>query len=284
MISDKQTNKVFVSDGLKHYERFYAGFLSCLSAFGIPIGTIPKTASKKHIWARDFMPIQLDKDKFLLYRYTPDYLRGFEDFIPDYPAICKDMGLECVTTDIVLDGGNVVKCGDKVIMTDKVLKENPMRFYKDLLAELENHFKAQIVLIPWDRYDMYGHTDGMVRWIDGNKVLLNNYADFDPSLRKELKKALSEHFVVEELTYGTAKHPKVSWAYINFLHTEKNIFVPGLGIEEDDMALEQIRRFYPNYTVTTILNTLDIVHHGGALNCTTWNILADVKEYPQTVA
>lgn len=106
------------------------------------------------------------------------------------------MELECVSTDIVLDGGNVVKCGDKVIMTDKIIDENPMRFYRDILRELENHFRAQIVLIPRDRY---GHADGMVRWIDGNRVLMNNYADFDPKLGKEVKAALFEHFTVEEL-------------------------------------------------------------------------------------
>ena len=152
-----------------------------------------------------------------------------------------------------MDGGNVVKCGDKVIMTDKIIKENPNRFYRDMLSELENHFQAQIVLIPWDRYEKYGHADGMVRWIEGDRVLLNNYADFDPDLRKELRKELSRHFTVEELKYGTNKHTKVSWAYINFLQTENCIFVPGLGIEEDVMAREQIQKLEVTAFVTGLL-------------------------------
>lgn len=178
----------------------------------------------------------------------------------------------------------MVKCGDKVIMTDKIIKENTMKFNRNMIVELENHFQAQIVLIPWDRYEKYGHADGMVRWIDGNRVLLNNYADFDPGLRKELKKTLSEHFTVEELAYGSNKHAKLSWAYINFLQTKKCIFVPGLGIEEDGMAREQIQKFYPDYKVFTIDDCLSLVQDGGALNCVSWNILADVNEYPQTVA
>ena len=117
------------------------------------------------------------------------------------------MELECVSTDIVLDGGNVVKCGDKVIMTDKIIDENPMRFYRDILRELENHFRAQIVLIPRDRY---GHADGMVRWIDGNRDLLNNYVQTDPCLRKRVLEALSPHFVVEELEYNVPRLSKLS--------------------------------------------------------------------------
>ena len=95
---------------------------------------------------------------------------------------------------------------------------------------------------------------------------------------------LSEHFTVEELAYGSNKHAKLSWAYINFLQTSKCIFVPGLGIEEDEMAKVQIQKFYPDYKVFTIDDCLRLVQDGGALNCVTWNILADVNEYPQTVA
>lgn len=284
MISDKQTNVVYLAEGLKHYMPAYNSLLDALYSRRIHINSLPHTASKKHIWARDYMPIQLEKDKFLLYRYTPDYLKGFEDFIPDYPSICNGLQLNCVTTDIVLDGGNVVKCGDKVIMTDKIIKENPMRFYKDILRELENHFQAQIVLIPRDRYDRYGHADGMVRWIDGNRVLLNNYADFDPKLGKDVKAALSEHFTVEELRYGTNKHLKVNWAYINFLQVDGEIFVPGLGLEEDQMAVKQIQKFYPDYNVRLVPDCLSIIKNGGALNCVTWNILADTPEWPKDEA
>ena len=268
MICDKETNKVFLSKGLMHYGRVLERILAKLSGWNIETQFLPLADSKKHIWARDYMPIQLEKDKFLLYRYTPDYLKGFEDFIPDNPSICKSLQLNCVTTDIVLDGGNVVKCGDKVIMTDKIIQENPTKFYRNMIAELENHFQAQIVLVPWDRYEKYGHADGMVRWIDGNRVLLNNYADFDPGLRKELKKTLSEHFTVEELAYGSNKHAKVSWAYINFLQTSKCIFVPGLGIEEDGILSALTEKTYLmhdhvkyNYRKEFLFRNIECIQH-----------------------
>lgn len=79
------------------------------------------------------------------------------------------------------------------------------------------------------------------------------------------------------MAYGSNKHAKLSWAYINFLQTKKCIFVPGLGIEEDGMAREQIQKFYPDYKVFTVDDCLSLVQDGGALNCVTWNILADVN-------
>ena len=75
-------------------------------------------------------------------------------------------------------------------MTDKIFKENPRYSREALVDELENLFFAELVIIPWDRYEMYGHADGMVRWIDGDRVLMNNYFDFDPSFRKKLVEAL----------------------------------------------------------------------------------------------
>ena len=278
MISDKQTNTVYLSVGVRHYGRVRGSLLAGLSEQGIDVRFIPRTVSRKHVWARDFMPIQLEKDKFLIYRYAPDYLNGYEDYIPPYREICKDLGLNCVCTDIVLDGGNVVKCGDKVIMTDKLLKENPGRSENDILSELEKHFNAQIVLVPWDRYERFGHADGMVRWIDGDRVLMNDYCDIDPAFGERLRMVLSEHFIVEELSYGTREHEKVAWAYINFLHVGKTIFVPGLGIPEDDIAREQISEFYHGYKVIRVEDCVGLVSYGGALNCATWNILSEAND------
>lgn len=284
MISDKQTNKVFLSKGLMGYGRALERILCAFSGWEVHSEYLPLAESKKHIWARDYMPIQLEKDKFLQYRYAPDYLKGYEEYIPDYQAIIKQLGLNCIITDIVLDGGNVIKCGDKVIMTDKIFQENPGMGKEELIAELESLLQAKLVLIPWDKHEMYGHADGMVRYIDGNRVLLNNYADTNQSLRKRLLDALTPHFEVEELHYGKSSNTELSWAYLNFLQTEKVIFIPAFYIREDDMAKEQIAALYPKFKIVQIHDVEDIVRDGGALNCISWNILADVPERSKSVA
>lgn len=272
MIQDYQTDKVFLAGGLKHYMPLYRNLLEALSAEDISVSTIPRTGSAKHVWARDYMPIQLSMDNYMLYLYSPDYLLNDQDYIPDYPSIVRDMHLNCVTTDIVLDGGNVVKCGNKVIMTDKIFQENPKYDKHALLDELEQQMDAQIVLIPWDRYEMFGHADGMVRFISHDCVLLNNYADFDPSLRSRLLKALEPHFNVEELHYGAPRCCRLSWAYLNFLQVKGCIFVPGLRVKEDKLAIEQIQDYYPDHKVIRIDNCLDLIRDGGALNCISWSI------------
>ncbi len=275
MITDSQTNKVFLATGLAHYAEACKNLLQALSEERIPTAFLPLTESEKHIWARDYMPIQLAKDQFLFYYYNPDYLKGYEDYIPDYCQIVRQLYLPCETASIVLDGGNVVKCGDKVIMTDKIFKENPDYSRQALVGQLEQLLEAEIVLIPRDGYEMCGHADGMVRSISGNRVLVNNYADLDPYLRKRLLTALLPHFEVEELAYGIPGCSKLSWAYLNFLQTKSCIFVPGLNIPEDRLAVEQIRHFYPEYKVIQIQGCKPIVREGGALNCISWNILAD---------
>ena len=275
MICDYQTNKVYLAKGLVHYLQVFKNLIQALITERISFCLPARTTSKKHVWLRDYMPIQLSGNSYLRYVYSPDYLKGYEEYIPDYKAIDKDLNLDCICTDIVLDGGNVIKCGHKVIMTDKVLIENNTRYKKnELLAMLERLFDAEVVLIPWDRYDVYGHADGMVRYIEDNRVLLNNYADFDPNLRKRLLDALTPHFEVEELHYGHRPQSKYSWAYINFLQTENCIFVPGLGIKEDGLAMEQIKEFYPQHNVVMIDGCRSLVLDGGALNCCSWNVLS----------
>jgi agmatine/peptidylarginine deiminase len=130
---------------------------------------------------------------------------------------------------------------------------------------------------------MYGHADGMVRYIRGNIVLLNNYVDFDKDLRQHLLENLSAHFIVEELEYELPLSSKMSWAYLNFLQTEKCIFVPGLSCKEDQKAVEQIQQLYPQQKVILIEGCRDIVKEGGALNCISWNILEDTSDKTKTI-
>ncbi len=78
--------------------------------------------------------------------------------------------------DIILDGGNVVKHKDKVILTSKVFKENPDYSELNLITKLKNQLQVkQIIIIPQEPKDFVGHADGMVRFIDTDTVLVNQY-------------------------------------------------------------------------------------------------------------
>ena len=273
MIADQEANTVYLADGIRHYMPLAQNLLEALYREGIDIHFLRHTESRKHVWVRDYMPIQLDTDRFLQYRYSPDYLKNDPDYIPRYETIARGLHLKCKKTDLVIDGGNVVKLKDKVIMTDKVLKENPQYTERDLKARLETDLECEVCLIPWDRYEIFGHADGMVRPIGGNDILLNNYVDFDKSLRKRLLAKLHDHgFHVEELHYDLPRPSKQSWAYLNFLQVKNLIFVPALGIPEDTLALQQLRAFYPGYKVIPLPGCQDLVRDGGALNCVSWTV------------
>ena len=273
MINDYQTNVVYLADGIRHYMPFAMNLMEALYQEGIDTRFLRHTESVKHVWARDYMPLQLDEKRFLQYKYAPDYLRNAQDYIPPYETICRGLHLKCDSTPLILDGGNVVKCGERVIMTDKVIKENPTHTQASLIRHLEDAFGCEICFIPWDRYEMFGHADGMVRSIGNDYVLMNNYIDFDKDLRDRIKSALvCQGFYVEELHYDLPRGSKQSWAYLNFLQVKNRIFVPGLGIREDALALEQITKFYPDHKVIRIPECQNLVRDGGALNCISWTI------------
>ena len=146
MISDKDTNKVYIAKGLltNRYGKIANNLTNAFKANGIEYDFLPQTESDKHIWARDYMPIQIGTDSFLLYSYNPDYLQDEPEYIPNYKSICDDLNINYLTTDIVIDGGNVVKNYNKAIMTDKIFKENQKYAKSNLLNKLEKLLKITL--------------------------------------------------------------------------------------------------------------------------------------------
>lgn len=278
MINDSQTNVVYLADGISHYLPAARHLMEALYREKVDTRFLRHTQSRKHVWARDYMPLQLDADRFLMYRYNPDYLKKDQDYIPQYETICWGLHLKCKKVPFVIDGGNVVKCGSRVIMTDKVFKENHAHPRAHLHKLLEEAFECEICVIPWDRAEMFGHADGMVRSIGNNCVLMNNYLDFDKEFRDILKAELkNQGFCVEELHYNMPRPSIHSWAYLNFLQVKNLILVPGLGLREDTLALEQIQQYYPHNKVILIPDCQDLVRDGGALNCISWTIETEIE-------
>jgi agmatine deiminase len=65
--------------------------------------------------------------------------------------------LSPVKSNLIIDGGNVVRGKDWVILTDKIFKENPARTRTEILKELEKLFKAKPIIVPADPSDFTGH-------------------------------------------------------------------------------------------------------------------------------
>jgi len=283
MITDNETNKVYFSKRLTWY-KCWKELRRILVEANIDFDLLENTNDK---WARDYMPIQVEKDKFVSYVYNPDYLQSEDDKksitkwsnIPNLPPMS-----EIVDTKLIIDGGNVIKCSDKVIMTNKIFKENPSLTERQVKEELERLF-GDIIIIPWnynDGWDFCGHADGMVRFIDKDYVLLNNFCDHpsDKWLLDEIKKVLRDkHIGFNELHYDVKYHGINDWAYLNFLQVGNKILMPTVEKEEDELAIKQLSDIYSDYEIIPV-PLLSIVkangkYGGGALNCISWNIYQD---------
>ncbi len=282
MISDSQTNKIYFSERLRSDLRFTETcnqITNILDSYKVDYTFLEKT---KDIWARDFMPIQVSEDKFIEYRYDPDYLQGTLQEnkvecreIKTYPDIvCDWLKLKTIKTDIILDGGNVIKSKNCVILTDKIVSENQFWYDKTkLIKQLGELFEVDhVVLIPWWTKEPYGHADGMLRFIDEKTVIINE-VEKTPKLEKVLKElGLKWEYIRYEV-----KNPNedLNWAYINFLQTKDLILLPKLNIDEDEQAFKQIEIYYPDYASNNRIVQIDmteIVKEGGALNCISWTI------------
>lgn len=270
MIPDYGCNAVYFSEWLKKdYSDIYKGLVRILNKHNVAYDIIPNT---KDVWCRDYMPLQLDKERYLCYEYKPDYLIksvSNRKYITDSLNVCRDMQLNIKETPLIMDGGNVVKVGNKAIMTEKVFVENPSIDEDTLKKQLEKQMECEVVFIPWDRNEKYGHSDGIIKPISENTILMTNYHDFDREYTNEVVKRLSCKFEIETLSYKVRKIALESWAYINFLTVGKLIVLPALGKEEDEQALEQIKKYYPDYIIEQ-LNISELVKDGGGLNCVSW--------------
>lgn len=278
MITDNLTIAVFFSDLLpKKCPILNQHIAEALERNKIRYAYLSET---KDVWCRDFMPIQVEENRFVFFKYTPDYLQD-----PYYLRLQTDIEKvfhatanrfehllqTAITIDLVLDGGNVVKCSDTVVMTEKVFFENKDKTRAEVERILKDALQSDILFLPWDRKETFGHSDGIVHYAGDGKILLTNYDDFSPYYYNRFRKALEKHFEVIPLKYEVKRHHARSWAYINFLQVGKLVLVPQLGLEEDEQALEQIGNALPGCEVVGI-PSLEAVRRGGALNCISWNI------------
>ena len=279
--NDTMTNFVYISDKLKEfYPGTYSRLTKLFDEMEIEWGEVKGT---KDIWIRDYMPIQLSDDKFLVYKYDPDYLKGSgEKHLIDSLSIYKNILPEETVkrVNIKLDGGNVVTCYSYRVIMDKVFQENSRFDDPELCDYITKSFDSRILYLPWecnnpnDPYpDIYGHADGLIHWTGDNRVLMSNYRKLDHEEAAEIRWRLEEYgFEVTEILFDVPNPNKdYNWAYINYLEVGNKIIVPTFGIPEDEQALKYIKAANPD-SIVRGFRMRDIAKNGRALHSITWNI------------
>ena len=225
------------------------------------------------------MPIQLEKGKFVQFRYEPSYLEDYLELQSDPKEVCKANSIVPNYSKINLDGGNVVNWSDRAIITDRVFDENPRYSSKTkLISELEKLLEVEIIVIPQIKSDMTGHADGMVRFVDRNIVLGNNrekeYKYWKSGINNVLKSNGIDYIDIPFLDHKEKKYPDHAiGCYVNYLEVKNLIVLPIFETEnnKDQEIYDKFREIFSARKIETI-NYNEIGLYGELLNCTTWTI------------
>lgn len=280
MVPDKDTNFVYLSAMLQSNPRFSDvcdRLTTILRDNSISFGFLKET---KDIWARDYMPQQTDNTTFIRFRYEPSYLAEQPEIRSDPGLVCKANNIENKSCSINLDGGNVIKWYDKVIISRRIISENMKYEESDLLAELEDKLKAKVILIPdlHSTNDFTGHADGYVRFYNENTVLVNNlekeYKYWADGFRKVTKNTGMDFIEIPWFEHKEKGFPDSAiGVYINFLEVGNLIILPVFETNDnkDKEVCDLFRNLYPKKKIETI-NINPVAREGGLLNCITWNI------------
>ena len=235
----------------------------------------------KDIWCRDYMPVQTKSGKLVQFKYDPSYLKGKEEWEKsrsDVREVCKANGLEPQFSDINLDGGNVLIYDDRAIISDRIFSENPGEDREELKKKLSELLECKdIIIIPAyaKSYDMTGHADGMVRFVNRNTILGNRRDEESDTWKKNMQRAIDRYGMTYiEVPLITdiidKEHPDSAiGVYVNYLEVGNLIVMPIFGREEDYQAKDIIQKAFPDRVIETI-DYNDVALEGGLLNCTTW--------------
>lgn len=262
---------IYLSHLLKSTDKYISAadrVFAALNLFNIKYKLLNNT---NDIWARDYMPVKTKSGKYVSFRYEPSYLANNPQLRTNFKTdIAPNFVLPVTYSNINLDGGNVVfsPSKEKVIISDRVFSENHGISEAELTAKLEKLLKASVLIIPSLKSDMTGHADGMVRFVGENTAIVN--APLSPyGFETKVKKSLQNYgFNVIDFPYFYSKGDSAVGCYLNYLETEKSIFLPVFGVDTDSEAIELAKNIFDKTIIPVNIN--EIAVKGGLLNCISW--------------
>lgn len=269
--SRKCNNMLYFSSQLNtpKYKPAADRMFAALDLFNIKYKLLNNT---NDIWLRDFMPVKTKSGKYVSFRYEPSYLADNPQLRTNFKTdIAPSFKVDnLVYTDINLDGGNVVfsPSKEKVIISDRVFSENHGISEAELTAKLEKLLEASLIIIPSLKSDMTGHADGMVRLVGENTAIVN--APLSPyGFETKVKKSLQNYgFNVIDFPYFYSKGDSAVGCYLNYLETEKSIFLPMFGVDTDNEAINKAKNIFDKTIIPVNIN--EVAEYGGLLNCISW--------------
>lgn len=282
-------NIVYIANSLKRYPLVYHSLITNLKVNRVEIEILDTL----NIWTRDYMPIQT-RNGFVKFKYKTlkyeQYPQLRIDFNSHYWVSILKRFNRLKYSDIILDGGNCQMNTKKniAIITDVVFTNNPEYRKKDLTNKLSELLDAKIIIIRREPGDKLGHSDGIVKFINEDNILLNKYCGkLMVKYRNKVKEILSSNglTVIDFSNYLYLK-PKMTedefrkryiyaddfnpaWGYaINFLKVDKLVIFPVFNIKQDKEIINSVKTHYSDCNIAAI-NCCDLSMEGGLINCVT---------------
>jgi agmatine deiminase len=278
MITDSQTNTVYFSNLIpEDFSRQFKELSGIIEGAGYKVKLLAETYD---YYCRDYMPVQVTEDDYVQFVFRPKtYFKPSE-----YSDITNPVLVELTNnltqsrySPLILDGGNAVKSESKVIITDRVFKDNLFQFEseEDIFTQLEKDLQCQIIVVPEYPGELTGHADGLVRFIDEDTVFIN---ETEGEKEKEWLRSFLRVLNENQLLHIKVPCPVVpdqenaNGLYINYLHVGNLIVVPQFNMKEDKVALHTYHEFLGSRFTIVPFNARWIAEHGGVFNCASWTV------------
>ena len=149
----------------------------------------------------------------------------------------------------------------------------------------------EVIIVPRLSGDWLGHTDGMVRFLDDENVLVSNF-DFlltNPKTSDRLKSQINKFYSILENDYSLKikkvpyyeypddkhdGHSTANGCYINYLQVKGLVILPQFNkpTEDKDALLKFEKIFEPKGIKVEPIDATEVSRHQGVINCVTWNI------------
>lgn len=274
MVNENTCNGIAITALLKRDHLSIAKQIenACLDT-GVQCSIIQNT---NDYWCRDFMPLQINTKKYVQFTYDPSYYKHkqFTHLKTNVESINFKFKGEVQLSDIVLDGGNLCYCDDVAIITDKIFKDNN-RYTKDhVVKEIYQLLELKdLLIIPALPYDITGHADGMVKFIDKTTLLLSDFRLISgKTYWNKLLKSLSNFQLVllPNDLHLNLRMDDATGDYINMVAIKDRLLIPAYNKPTDKLARTIIEKALPDYTVIPVLAN-DLAAKAGILHCATWN-------------
>jgi agmatine/peptidylarginine deiminase len=241
-------------------------------------------ANMEDIWICDFSSVIPARQ--VQFTFAPSYRKTSEAKAIDkiFKNWFSQNGLDYYkTSDIILDGGNVVDnaAGTRVIVTDRILRDNPSLTKSSAKASLKQLLGvSEVAIIKEIPGDTTGHADGMVMWPTNDRVLL--VTENEP-IRSENLNELKISFPNVEIIEIPNYFVYETWrnflsarnVYVNSIVTDGYIYMPTFNSSHDTEMLSLFQSFTNKTVVPIPAESVCIM--GGSVRCLSWQIKGSNK-------